>query len=84
MLMLSPRDLGDPPETDKLLGLVEGYFGAGGLHLHVNVVDAETLEEARQFPERHASLMVRVAGFSAYFTRLSPDVQEDLVRRYRA
>lgn len=82
-LALAPSDIAGEPGTEKLLALVESYFGMGGLQLHINVVDADTLEEAVRAPERHTQLMVRVAGYSAYFTRLSRDLQEDIVRRHR-
>ena len=45
------------------------------------MVDAETLRDARAHPEQHEDLIVRVAGFSAYFTRLAPDVQEEIILR---
>lgn len=61
--------------------LLEGYFAAGGLHLHLNVLGVEALRAALQAPDQHADLMVRVAGFSALFVRLSPEVQQDVVRR---
>ncbi len=82
-LALAPSDIAGEPGTEKLLALIESYFGMGGLQLHINVVDADTLEEAVRAPERHSQLMVRVAGYSAYFTRLSRDLQEDIVRRHR-
>jgi formate C-acetyltransferase len=82
-LTLSASDLSGEEGTECLLALLESYFRLGGLHLQVNVLDGKTLEEARQNPERYPDLMVRVTGFSAYFTRLSRNVQEDLVRRYR-
>ncbi|MBT4815662.1 MAG: hypothetical protein HON70_08185 [Lentisphaerae bacterium] len=66
-----------------ITALVDGYFRDGGLHLQFNVLDAGRLEEAMAHPERHSDLIVRVTGFSAYFTRLTRNVQEDLVRRYQ-
>ena len=49
--------------------------------LQFNFTGTETLADAREHPERHASLVVRVSGFSAYFTRLARDVQDDIIRR---
>ena len=46
-----------------------------------NVLDAETLRDAQRHPEKHRDLMVRVWGFSAYFTDLTPDFQEHVIRR---
>ena len=78
-LTLSTGDLA----IDNLLALIEGYFACGGIHTHISCVDAETLEAARDNPDAYASLMVRVAGFSAPFTQLLPDVQEDIIHRHR-
>ena len=82
-LALSLADFQGEHGTARLLALIEGYFRMGGLHLQINVLEAHDLEAAMAAPEEHADLMVRVTGFSAYFTRLSRDVQEDLVRRCR-
>jgi formate C-acetyltransferase len=74
---------GSPQDPEPIRGLIDGYFGLGGLHLHVNVLSAETLLEALRAPELYADLMVRVAGFSALFVRLNPAVQQDIVRRFQ-
>ena len=47
----------------------------------MNVVDAEALRRARHNPEAHASLVVRVGGYSEYFVRLSPELQDDVIAR---
>jgi formate C-acetyltransferase len=67
----------------EIRALIETYFRQGGLHLQVNVLDAATLEAAMREPERYGDLMVRVVGYSAYFTRLSRDVQRDVLRRHQ-
>ncbi|MDY6912898.1 MAG: glycine radical domain-containing protein, partial [Planctomycetota bacterium] len=69
----------DAPE--KLASLIEVYFKKGGLQVQANLLDAETLQQARQNPAQYADLQVRVTGFSAYFTSLEDDVQEMLVGR---
>ena len=81
-LTLAPSDLEGEAGAERLVALIESYFRIGGLHIQINVVDATTLEEAMESPERYGDLVVRVTGFSAYFTRLSRDVQEDLLRRH--
>jgi formate C-acetyltransferase len=45
------------------------------------VVNAETLRAAQQNPDLYRGLIVRIAGYSAYFTDLSPDLQNDLIAR---
>ncbi len=66
---------------DKIVHLLRGYFARGGFQLQVNVVDRRVLEEARLNPEAHRGLVVRVGGFSAYFTRLEPVLQDEIIRR---
>lgn len=66
---------------DILGSLVKGYFDEYGEHIQINVVDEETLRDAQAHPEKHLNLMVRVAGYSAYFIELDRDVQEDVIRR---
>lgn len=50
--------------------------------LQFNFTGDETLRAAQADPEAHASLVVRVSGFSAYFVRLDPAVQADIIRRH--
>ena len=50
-------------------------------HLQFNVVSTETLRRAQAEPEAYAHLVVRVAGYSAYFTELDEALQEEIVRR---
>jgi len=82
-LALSASDVEGEAGAERLVALIESYFRMGGLHLQINVLDAGLLEEAMASPEQYSHLVVRVTGYSAYFTRLSRDVQEDMVRRYR-
>ena len=51
------------------------------MEIQFNVVDAETLKAAQREPEKHKDLLVRVATYSAYFVELSPEMQEDVIRR---
>ena len=49
--------------------------------IQFNVVDDKLMIEAREHPEDHQDLMVRVAGYSAYFVNLTPDIQSELIER---
>ena len=51
------------------------------MQIQYNVVDSETLRRAQARPEEYRDLVVRVAGFSAYFVELCTDLQNDLIRR---
>ena len=77
-------DLGfaeDPDAVDKLMALMDGHFALGGTLININVVDAAEILDANEHPERHPDLIVRVTGFSAYFTSLSPEFRQLVVRR---
>ena len=50
-------------------------------HIQFNVIDVETLRKAQQHPEDYAGLVVRVAGYSAFFIELSKEIQDDIIRR---
>ena len=65
----------------KLLALVKTYFDRYGYHLQFNIVDRETLLAAKAHPEQYRDLIVRVAGFSAYFVELAPEVQDEIIGR---
>jgi len=65
----------------KLLSLIKTYFDLGGYHVQFNCVSGETLKEAQLHPEDYKELIVRVAGFSAYFIHLDRDVQDEIIRR---
>ncbi|MBO5271083.1 MAG: hypothetical protein J6B77_09875, partial [Clostridia bacterium] len=56
-------------------GLIKAYMLRGGFELQINVTDRELLEKARQNPEAYRDLVVRIGGYSDYFTRLSPEMQ---------
>ncbi|MDR0576909.1 MAG: pyruvate formate-lyase [Candidatus Accumulibacter sp.] len=65
----------------KLLALIKTYMDLGGSHIQFNIVSSETLKNAQETPEEYRDLTVRVAGFSAYFTRLHEGVQDELIAR---
>lgn len=65
----------------EVIDLMRTYFARGGFQLQVNVVDRGALEEARRDPASHRGLVVRVGGFSAYFTSLEPALQQEIIDR---
>ncbi|MFC1717549.1 pyruvate formate lyase family protein [Candidatus Poribacteria bacterium] len=66
---------------DKLITLFQTYFRNGGQQIQVNVLDKEVLLKAKEHPEQYSGVIVRVGGFSDYFTRLSPELQDDVIAR---
>jgi pyruvate formate-lyase/glycerol dehydratase family glycyl radical enzyme len=76
-----PSALGDTEDLNKLATLIKTYFSLGGKHVQFNVVNRETLLNAQKQPENYRDLVVRVAGFSAYFIQLSKQVQDEIIAR---
>ena len=65
----------------KLRAVMETYFKGGGMELQLNIVSADTLRSAQENPTEYQDLVVRVAGFSAYFVEVYKAAQDDLIRR---
>jgi pyruvate formate-lyase/glycerol dehydratase family glycyl radical enzyme len=76
-----PEMFADPVKRAKLLALIKVYFKQGGQEMQINAVSKDTLRRAMEHPEEYKSLVVRVSGFSAYFTQLDRHVQEDILQR---
>jgi len=77
----SPRVLEDEKGLRSLAELIRVYFSLGGKHIQFNVIDSKTLREAQKNPDKYANLVIRVAGYSAFFTQLHKDVQDDIIGR---
>lgn len=68
-------------DKEKVKALFQTYFDNGGCQLMVTVVDHGVLEDAQIHPEKYPDLIVRVAGYSAVFVNLTPDIQAELLSR---
>lgn len=80
-LRFDPRSVQGERGREVLRSVIETYFDNMGEHIQINVVDDETLRAAQREPEKYRGLLVRVAGYLAYFTELDKDVQEVLIAR---
>lgn len=79
---LSPSALTSETQKQKLISIIRTFFAAlKGWHVQYNIVSRETLLAAKKNPENYRDLVVRVAGYSAFFTTLSPDTQDDIIAR---
>lgn len=79
---VSPSMLEKPRDRQKLLLLLRTFFDVlHGFHVQYNVVSRETLLDAQAHPENHKDLIVRVAGYSAFFNVLSRQTQDDIIAR---
>jgi formate C-acetyltransferase len=65
----------------KLVAYTNAFMANGGSHIQYNMVDTNELRDAKVHPEKHRDLIVRIGGFSAYFTQLSPGIQDDVIDR---
>ena len=61
--------------------VLRAHFGNEGEHIQINVVDNETLRDAQEHPENYRNLLVRVAGYSAFFVDLEKSIQENIIER---
>ena len=60
---------------------MQTFFNGGGMELQLNIISSDTLRDAQTHPENYKDLVVRVAGFSAYFVEVFKASQDDLIRR---
>ena len=65
----------------SLKALVNGYFKNGGMQMQITCVNREDLLDAQKHPQNYSNLIVRIGGYSEYFTRLSPDLQQTVIKR---
>ena len=68
-------------QVTNLVNLLDGYAEKGGHHLNVNVLNRDTLLDAQKHPENYRDLMVRIWGFSAFFTQIAKHWQDHIIAR---
>ncbi|MBI5831390.1 MAG: hypothetical protein HZB16_03655, partial [Armatimonadetes bacterium] len=66
---------------EHIEAVIERFLAVGGSVLQLNVVDQRVMAEAVEHPELHPDLIVRISGYSAYFTKLPPSVQAEVMAR---
>ncbi|WP_284958026.1 formate C-acetyltransferase [Enterobacter cloacae] len=77
----TPATLEGDAGLQKLADFLRAFTQLKLQHIQFNVVNAETLREAQRRPQDFAGLVVRVAGYSAFFVELSKEIQDDIIRR---
>jgi formate C-acetyltransferase len=80
-MRLSPETLKTREGRTRANALIRTLFENNQYHVQFNVVGTETLRDAQAHPEKYRDLMVRVAGYSAFFAPLNAELQEDIIRR---
>jgi len=80
-IRMHPSVLSREDGIKKMREMTKTYFENGGMEVQYNVVDTETLRKAQDDPETYRDLVVRIAGYSAYFVELGRDLQNDIIAR---
>jgi formate C-acetyltransferase len=80
-LRMHPTVLSREDGIAKLRDMTKTYFENGGMEVQYNVVDTDTLRKAQAEPDEYRNLVVRIAGYSAYFIELGKDLQNDIIAR---
>jgi formate C-acetyltransferase len=80
-MKFNPSVLAGENGLKNFVSLIRSFLDRGGWHIQFNVIDATTLRDAQQHPGKYPTLMVRVAGYSAYFNDLCRETQDDIISR---
>lgn len=80
-IILHPSAVSGDDGLDAFYGILKTFFAKGGIALHGNVFNAETLKKAQENPEKYKNLQVRVCGWNVYFVNLSKAEQDDFIRK---
>lgn len=67
--------------TQQIAALIKGYISQNGMQLQFNVVDTNVLRDAQNNPDKYGDLLVRIGGYSDYFTKISKKLQDDVIAR---
>lgn len=76
-----PSALAGDKGIKNMASLIRSYFERKGMHVQFNVVDRNTLIDAQNNPDKHKDLVIRVAGYSAHFTKLAKETQDNIIAR---
>ena len=68
-------------DLSRLTALLRSFIDQKIYHIQINIVSSDTLRAAQQEPEQHRDLMVKVAGYNAFFTLLGEQLQDSIIAR---
>ena len=66
---------------DNLISFIDAYMAKNPMHVQFNIMSSATMRAAQKHPEKYKDMLVRVAGYSAYFVELGKPLQKDLIQR---
>ena len=80
-MKFAPGNVSGEEGTRRLMQVIRAWSQLGLWHIQFNILNRETLLAAQKEPEKYRDLVVRIAGYSAYFVDLSPDQQAEIIAR---
>lgn len=80
-IKLSPACVAGEAGTRRIISFIKTWCDLKLWHLQFNIINKETLLAAQKDPQKYRNLLVRVAGYSAYFIDLTPELQNDVIAR---
>lgn len=80
-MKMSPANVAEEAGTRRLMQLIRAWSSQKHAHIQFNILNRQSLLEAQKNPEKYRDLVVRVAGYCAYFTDLSPSQQAEIIAR---
>ena len=80
-LKLNPQVVSGEKGTTDLMNLIRNFVDLKLWHVQIGIYNKEVLLKAKEHPEDYKNLIVRVAGYSAYFVELSPSMQGEIIAR---
>ena len=80
-MKLDPKSVAGDIGIKRIADIIHTFVDLNIYHIQFNVVSNELLRAAQEKPDEHRSLIVRVAGYSAYFTELCKEMQDDIIDR---
>jgi formate C-acetyltransferase len=80
-MKMSPMNVAGEEGTRRLMQLIRAWSSQKHAHIQFNILNKQTMLDAQKNPEKYRDLVVRVAGYCAYFTDLSPSQQAEIIAR---
>lgn len=77
----NPKTLEGDEGIRKMADYLRGFMKLKIQHIQFNVISADVLRDAQKHPELYKGLVVRVAGYSAFFVELCKEIQNDIIAR---